>query len=425
MKLSVTTFIDTKNAKTTIYFCINYNKKRVNIPCHRIELKKSDWEKGKFIEGRGKASNKHKQNELDLLKAELRKFVLDNLKKNGSLPAMASLKSFVNGEEEFHEIPVIPKQNASDINFLSFVSDIIQKRGFVESSVFRHSFANNTLKCYQRFYNCFSNFEQLRGKQVVFSDFECSQLIDEFRLYLVEKNYRLNTIGERLKNLKVFINEAVKVGRISLNPFARFGIKVPKEEIDAIALTEQELRELEQLDLTDEPRLSIIRDHYICMCFSGLRISDYLQFAKIDSIGEQTPIVNQKTKKISYIPTLPPVRRVLARYQNSLPEVFTEQHINRTIKEIVARIPSFQKIEHQLISFGYGSKRRDVPRFTLVTNHTARRTLVTILLRQGFTYEEVMAMTGHTDIRSIRSYNKMTNKEKVGRIQSQFIDPGA
>ncbi len=228
-----------------------------------------------------------------------------------------------------------------------------------------------------------------------------------------------------MKNLKLFLNEAVKCGRLSFNPFARFGFKIPKAEIDAIALTEQELNELEHLDLSDNPSLSIIRDHFICMCYSGLRISDYVQLAKAESFGEQTPIMNIKTKEISYVPTLPPISRILSKHKNCLPKLFSEQYINREIKNIVARIPLFKEQELLKITYGSGAKPRYSPRFKLVSNHTARRTLITILLRQGFTPEEVMAITGHTSIRSIRLYNKMTKKELSLGIKNRFKDPGA
>ena len=423
-KVSITTCIDTKKDVSYLRFIVNYKKSRVYVRIRGIEVKKSEWEKGRFIEGRGKASNKHKQCELDMLKADLMRFVLKYLESNVSLPSKELLESFVNGEEVSTDILEVSKPYANDVRFLSFVSDTIKKRGAGESSYYRHSYSENTLKCYGRFQNCFKEFEQLRGSEVLLSDFADTQILEEFKFFLVNKGYLINTIGERLKSLKLFLNEALKSGRIPFNPFARFGLRIPKVEVEAIALTEEELIQLEQLDLSQNPSLSIIRDHYICMCFTGLRISDYLLYAKKDSIEEVSPIQNIKTKEISYVPTLPPVKRILSKHQNSFPQIYTEQYINRKIKDIFKLIPGFDQNEAYTRVYGSGSKTFNVPRYKLVTNHTARRTLVTMLLRQGFTYDEVMAMTGHRDIRSIRSYNRIPKKELAQSIMNRFKDRG-
>jgi len=64
----------------------------------------------------------------------------------------------------------------------------------------------------------------------------------------------------------------------------------------------------------------------------------------------------------------------------------------------------------------------------LVANQTARRTFITQMRRWGRADDEVMAMTGHRDARSIRTYDKMLRREKTQKVMSdlaqRFKSPG-
>ncbi len=62
-------------------------------------------------------------------------------------------------------------------------------------------------------------------------------------------------------------------------------------------------------------------------------------------------------------------------------------------------------------------KTEMVPRYTMLTNHCGRRTLITTLVNHGFDYKDIMVVSSHVTLKSFEAYIK---KNKVGAAKKML-----
>ena len=89
--------------------------------------------------------------------------------------------------------------------------------------------------------------------------------------------------------------------------------------------------------------------------------------------------------------------------------------VNDNIKLICLRAKITQKIEHTSIK---GAKRvtEIVPKYTLVTTHTARRTGATLMYLDGMDLLTIMKFTGHETEAEFLKYIRVTAEENAIRL---------
>ncbi len=71
------------------------------------------------------------------------------------------------------------------------------------------------------------------------------------------------------------MGEAVDLEETSNYIFKHKKFTYSEEETEAVYLTEKEIMQLYDLDLTGSARLDQVRDLFVFGCFTGLRFSDY------------------------------------------------------------------------------------------------------------------------------------------------------
>ena len=100
-------------------------------------------------------------------------------------------------------------------------------------------------------------------------------LIEEFEIYLTsELDMMINTIANKMKTLKSFLQISWSEGIIDFNPFKKHGIIIYTEETDSVVFTRDEMIALEKLDLSSNPFHEKIRDQYLIYLWSGIRKGD-------------------------------------------------------------------------------------------------------------------------------------------------------
>lgn len=107
--------------------------------------------------------------------------------------------------------------------------------------------------------------------------------LKEFEAYLREKGNSVNTIAKHLRQLRTLVNEAINQGYIHADayPFRKFKIKQEKGRHEF--LTPDELRKLENLQVSDK-RLRHVLDAFLFCCYVGLRFSDFCQLSPANFI---------------------------------------------------------------------------------------------------------------------------------------------
>lgn len=117
---------------------------------------------------------------------------------------------------------------------------------------------------------------------------------------MMEKNYSLNSIGTSVKNIKVFMNEAVERGLTRNLEFRNKKFKIIEEETENIYLSEDEIKKIYELDLSDNKRLDRVRDLFIIACYSGLRFSDLIQLRDENFIDNKTKIKIKRKRQVTW-----------------------------------------------------------------------------------------------------------------------------
>ena len=174
-----------------------------------------------------------------------------------------------------------------------------------------------TKKQYKIVRNNISEYADLSKKRPTFEDITLDYYLG-FVDFLKHRGYSPNTIGARIKGLKLFMNEAYERGLHSNLDFRLKRFSKPSEETKAIYLNENELKAIYDFDFSNNKKLDRVRDLFLIGCYTGLRFSD-LSLLTTKNINEENNTINvktQKTGKMVVIPIHAFIRQILLKYSS-------------------------------------------------------------------------------------------------------------
>ena len=269
-----------------------------------------------------------------------------------------------------------------------------------------------TIKQYKIVRGNIAEYADQTHKRPAFEDINLDYYLG-FVDFLKSKGYSLNTIGARIKGLKLFMNEAYERDLHNNLDFKKKRFNKPHEETNAVYLNLDELQRISDHDFSKCPKLDRVRDIFLIGCYTGLRFSDLSQLHtdNIEANGTIT-IKTQKTGKTVVIPIHPVVRQILDKYGNELPKIPSNQKFNDYIK-IVARMAGIEDNVLTQKSKGYENHSETTPKYNLVTSHTARRSFATNAYLSGIPTISIMRITGHKTESSFMKYIKISDKENA------------
>ncbi|MCK0108218.1 site-specific integrase [Flavobacteriaceae bacterium S0825] len=233
----------------------------------------------------------------------------------------------------------------------------------------------------------------------------------------IEHNLSNNTLGKHIKTLKSFMNEATERGLNNNLEFKNKRFKTIREEADTVYLNIEELGKIEKLDLKASPRLERVRDLFLIGCYTGLRFSDFTQINPENIVSDNT-VIEVRTKKTGQrvsIPLHKTVRLVLKKYKNKLPKAYTNQKMNEYLKEVVC-LAGIKELVETTITKGGKIEKSVLPKFKLVSTHTARRSFATNLYLAEVPTISIMKITGHKTERSFLQYIRVSQKENADKL---------
>lgn len=277
------------------------------------------------------------------------------------------------------------------------------------------------------------------------------QLIDKYVQYQEEQGYMKKSVNKHLASLSAMLNAAFKDGyqfkTSVLSHFPKLDV-TREDKVEEIYLTEAELQALYEMPLEDEGE-DIARDIFLVGCYTSQRYSDYSHIRKNnvsfhDGIGIVT-LTQQKTNTEVSIPILHDnLIRIFEKYNYDLPFI-NNYTLNRKIKDVIKRlsenvpslkeeIPTRLRLDQSKME-GEGRvtfKRNDrgevlIPKYDLVTSHTARRTGITLMyLSRILDTHEMMSISGHKTESVFHDYIKLSGIElatgiakKVAKAKSE------
>lgn len=289
---------------------------------------------------------------------------------------------------------------------------------YIDEFVTRTNKQPNTIRNYQTTRNHLEEFEKARGKKIKLEAVDLD-LYDEFVKFFQEKGSSTNTMGTHIKNLKVFITDAEDRG-YSINPdIHKKRFRVMEEQTEAIYMTIPELALITDLDLKDKPRLDRVRDLFLIGCYTGLRYSDYYQVQKdhIQTVdgGKLLRVRMKKTGELVVIPLKVEVLNILNKYEWILPKVPSNQKTNEYLKDI-GKLAKLDESVVKHITKGGLKVETTVPRWKMLSTHTARRTFATNAYLAGVPTISIMKITGHKTEKSFLLYIRISQEDNAMKL---------
>lgn len=323
------------------------------------------------------------------------------------------------------------------LNKIEVTKDLIIEKLEAKSNVYNveHSFfkyfdlfleknkvskATRTITAYTTVRNFLEEFEN--NTEYVMNWYSIDILFFErFELYAFkQKKISNNYFSKIISILKTFMNWAFEKGYHENIEYKK--MKAAEHEIEVIYLTMDELMHLYNFDFESQ-KLKRVRDIYCFGCFTGLRYSDIKNLKPSNIKDSFIEMTIQKTRTIAHkIPLTKFSKAILEKYIETpfypLP-VISNQKFNEYLKECakVAKIDS----EVQITRF-IGSERIDkiLPKYELITSHTARKTFVTNSLILGVNQMVVRNITGHKKESSFRKYVKIAEDHKRNEMEKAW-----
>ncbi len=251
-----------------------------------------------------------------------------------------------------------------------------------------------------------------------------------------DAHLKINTIGKHFTNIKTFMNAAIERKLTTNEMFRTKAFKVMRENVDNIALTEAEISALELHDLAGNKTLEKVRDLFLIGCDTALRISDLKRLKRENIIEdggkEYIKIEMKKTAKPVIIPLTQRVKKIIKKYETAtgdyFPKAISDQKANDYIKDIAVKIPLLRESVEINCTEGGLRVTKSVPKYELITNHTARRSFATNWALKGIPYHVIMKITGHKTEKSFNRYIKIGEMEgaklfelQIGKVNMKVV----
>jgi integrase len=302
-----------------------------------------------------------------------------------------SVKSFINNQQltiaSFME--EIDRMMDSDENFFVFITKRAQvlydKKIIVNGSYRRHKSSRNRLM----------EFTDHKPLPINSINLELIKSFDAWARKV--KKYEHNTVCGFHKDLKNYLNVAVKEKLIHGNPYKEFGFKF--EDGFREPLSQAELVHLKNyfLEMPNCDQREIIR-RFLFSCVTGIRISDSLKITKENIRDGYLYLTEVKGSSLYGKKTKIPLNKfaleLIANRSNPIFTPYSNKHINEQLKIIAAKC-GFEKN---------------------LTFHCSRDTFATLFIELGGNVIALQKLMGHKNIRTTMIYVKLAEERKVNQL---------
>ena len=218
-------------------------------------------------------------------------------------------------------------------------------------------------------------------KELHFSDIS-EEWINEFVSFQKKKNKKPTTISTYLKDIKKYLRLAKKKGvRFPLDVDS---IKVKRYPTSRVYLEKSEVKNLNEYFLSKfcPDSFKAPLGLFLFSCYTGTRLSDCLEISTDSFSNGIFSFKAKKTKKSGRIKINKKAQIILNELLPFINTIPSEQHINRSIKEICKAVNIKKK----------------------VTFHVARHTFATLFLKMGGRIEILQKILQHSNLKDTMVY---------------------
>jgi hypothetical protein len=237
----------------------------------------------------------------------------------------------------------------------------------------------------------------------------------------VHYGLKVNTIGQTIKQFRIFIKDRVR--RKIIAPIDLTDFKISEEEADAIYLSHEEIGKIYRTDLSAYPHLIEYRDLFVLACLTGLRFSDFSILQPDDLRNDLLYKKQEKSEHWVVIPLRKEAKNIFSnQFKEKLPNL-TNPEFNRHIKTI-GKLAGIQ----ERIRFSYKKGNRNIevvkPKYEWITSHTARRSFCTNEFLAGTPVKLIMKISGHKKETHFYKYIRITPEEAAQKIRELWEERG-
>jgi site-specific recombinase XerD len=383
-----------KNGNSTVYIQYIHNGETLRIPTG-VKVSSDHFKSGRLTKGYGE-SYKADNTIIDNVEDKVNGIIKSHFDKIGIPPSVKYV-----GEEYYKEgKKLLAQENGK--GFFEFFKEYIEgKDGTI---------AYNSLKSIKVCYKCLMDFEESTNYTMKFSTIN-NDFFSKFYQYCVKiRKMQNSTIARLLVVLKVFVDDSVSKGYAEENRVGSFKVKVKTRLNEVVVLTEDELKQLEELDLKNNQRLDYVRDFFLLMASTGLRFSDAIQLNRSKVYNGAIHTAIEKTKDRVSIPLNRTSRAILEKYNYEFRPI-SNQKFNDYIKEVAVMLPSMHREISNVKYIGANQIVETSRKYELIAAHTGRRTFITTCIIKGVPLSTIMKWSNHKKLDVFQRYINNTISE--------------
>jgi len=273
---------------------------------------------------------------------------------------------------------------------------------------------------YRKFTDILTDFEKSEKTKFNLKDLTIDDIY-WFVNWLQEQEYNSSTIERYIGRLKFFLNRATE-HKINVSNVRNQRIYIDKDEdIEHVILSETEINKIINTDFSFSQELSIAKQNYILLLFTGLRGEDGLQKLNINNF--QDGFIKFKTSKTGQsvvVPVHKELEKVLKANFGNLPPKMNLTDFNIAIKKICQVCEFDELVEGKLFD---KKKKRKVKgffkKYSLISSHSCRKGFATI--HYGKLPNEVIAsVLGWSDDTMVKYYNKTSKTDYANTLKAHW-----
>lgn len=267
-------------------------------------------------------------------------------------------------------------------------------------------------KMYLQAYNYLAEYSEDIGYEM-FTHNLTEEFAEGFLDFLRTKGLMLSTVKAVFGKVIALLNKADRRGYAVDKTFSDCSIK--DEECDSVYLNMIEITRIyyyKGLKAKEE----IVRDYFVLGCLTGLRFSDYSRITRQNFQGDLIIIRTKKTGALVKIPIHPFVKEIFTKYEWKLPPCHCIQAFNRQVKNICKKIGINTPITYNR-THGYEVVTKTIPKYDMISSHTARRSCATNMYKEGIATWVIMQITGHRTERAFFRYIRITQDEAINSLK--------
>lgn len=237
-----------------------------------------------------------------------------------------------------------------------------------------------------------------------------------------QQNYAKNTTALLMAQFRAFLTYTYDEGRHRNEIFKKSIMYFSREEVDAVALTEDEIARIYKLNLKGPKERA--RDIFVFGCYVGLRVEDLNRINNYKLVNDHFEFLTDKSDKKVKIPMHWMARKIYQKYNSKLPVYGCGGSLGHHLSDICKRAEINEPVLIVSTKGGVTSGNY-YAKYELVSPHTMRRTLATNAVLAGIPDREVMLITGHSSVDSFSRYVKISDEMKLQLLKSRswFKDP--